>query len=106
MSLKAKVSTRAKADLQAHADYISRDSIDAALRLFDAAEQTYALLRAMPGIGTRCEFKHKSIANLRRFQLDGFPNHVIYYRVVGNRVHIVRLLHAAQNRERILRTGD
>ncbi len=42
---------QAEADLDGHARNIARNNLDAALRLYDLAEETYQMLGKMPYIG-------------------------------------------------------
>jgi plasmid stabilization system protein ParE len=105
MSVRAHVSDRAHDDLFTHAAYIMRDSLEAALRLVNAVESSYVTLQEMPGIGEICEEQPPGMTELRRYFHPRFPNYVIYYHVVDARVHVIRILHASQDRPGILRRG-
>jgi toxin ParE1/3/4 len=89
-------------DLDERMAYIARDSVDAALRLFSAVYDTYRLLAARPGMGIECESLNPRLVGLRRWVVKGFPNDVVYYRPVRNGVEVIRLLHGAQDRDRII----
>ena len=62
------------------AEYIARDSVDAALRFLDSTEATVGGLLDMPGKGALCEFEEAHLAGIRFWAVDGFPNHLIFYR--------------------------
>ena len=79
------------------ADYISRDSVDAALRFLANVESTYDGLLEMPGKGGRCEFTHPRLEGLRSYPVKGFPNHLIFYRSDAEGIEIVAVLHGARD---------
>jgi toxin ParE1/3/4 len=56
----------------------------------------------MPGIGELFKTRRRRLAGLRARRIEGFPNHVAYYRTVEGGVEIVRVLHGARNVEAAL----
>ena len=85
------------ADIIGLAEYIARDSLEIALRFFDATEATICGLAEMPGKGTLREFEDQRLANLRANPVDGFPNHWIFYESTAQTLLIVAVLHGARD---------
>jgi len=82
------------ADIIEIARYIASDSIDAALRFFDAVEETFKALASMPGMGGKMELKN--LPDVRSFPVRGFPNHLVIYRPIKGGVEILAVLHGAR----------
>jgi toxin ParE1/3/4 len=80
-------------DLVSIADHIAQDSLDAALRFLDAAEESFAFLSRHPEIGHPCQFETPEAAGIKVWRVDGFENHLIFYRPVRNGVDVVRVIH-------------
>lgn len=87
----------AEREIDQIARFIARDSIDAALRFYDAVERAGALLLRMPRIGRRRIAVDPSLAELRSWPLHGFRNYIIFYRPVKNGVEILHLIHGARD---------
>jgi toxin ParE1/3/4 len=82
-------------DLQAIYRYIRADDEPCARRFLEAAYDTFEFLADHPLIGrARPEFGH---AELRSWRIQGFRNHLIFYRPVGDRVQIWRVLHGSRD---------
>jgi toxin ParE1/3/4 len=86
-------------DLVGIADYISGDSADAGERFLAAAEQTFQFLAINRGVGQLCEFADPACVGMRAWPVDGFRNHLIFYRTTEEGVEIVRVLHGARDIE-------
>ena len=56
---------KAKYDLRELSEYIAQDSLDAALRFLDAAEEAFALLLEMPEIGRAYEALNPAVTGVR-----------------------------------------
>ena len=93
-------------DLDDHYDYIARDSLDAAIRMQDAARATFAELAEMPRMGKHRPVRNPQLAGLRQWSIRGFPNHLIFYRETDEGVEILRVLHGARDLDRILERED
>jgi toxin ParE1/3/4 len=90
-------------DLDGLAEYLARAaSLEIALRFYDAAASTFANLARMPGVGERRESSNPRLAGLRVWRIDGFPNHLIFYRLVDDGIEIVRVLHGARDIDSVL----
>ena len=102
MSRRVVVRPLAESDLDEQALFIAKDSVNAALRFLDAAQSAFDRLRAFPEIGRRRAFLHPDLANVRSWPISGFEKHVIFYRITEKGVDVLRVLHTAQDLNRIL----
>ncbi|HEY4591728.1 MAG TPA: type II toxin-antitoxin system RelE/ParE family toxin [Thermoanaerobaculia bacterium] len=91
------VRPKAEADLNEQARYIARDSLDAALRFWDAAESAFDRLLSFPEIGTSRRFQHPALSNIRSWPIPGFEKYVIFYRATSTGVDVLRIIHAARD---------
>lgn len=99
MAKRASRTPKARRDLVELADYISGNSIDAAMRFLDAAEDTITFLAANPLVGQLFQPQNELIPQLRIWPVNGFRNHLIFFRPTDDGVEIVRVLHGARNLE-------
>jgi toxin ParE1/3/4 len=102
MSLRIRQHQAAVQDIQELANYIRRDSPNTAARFIRAARSTFRKLADQPGLGSIYEADNPSVENLRYWSVDGFRNHLVFYRVSEDTLEIVRVLHGAQNIDRRL----
>jgi toxin ParE1/3/4 len=51
----------------------------------------------MPHLGERCQFRSPQTKGMRMWLVDGFSNYLIFYRVQGNMLQILRVIHGARN---------
>ena len=86
-------------DLVEIADYISGDSFDAAERFLTAAEQTFQFLAINHEAGQLCQFADPACVGMRTWPVDGFRNHLIFYRATEEGVEIARVLDGARDIE-------
>jgi toxin ParE1/3/4 len=93
---------RALRDLEHRSDFIHQHSPRAALRFLDAAEATIRQLAAFPGLGVRYDSEHPVLAELRFFPISRFKNDLIFYRPLTDGIVVLRVLHGAQDIQRIL----
>jgi len=89
-------------DLDGHAETLQRQSAALALRFLDAAEETMRSLVANPRLAGRWESDNAALKGIRVWPIRGFKNHLIFYRVHKSHLEIIRVLHAAQDFERVL----
>ena len=78
------------------ADYIARDSVDAALRYVENTETSVAGLLEMPGKGAPCGFIERHLADVRFWAVNGFPNHLIFYRPTAYGIYVLSVRHGAR----------
>jgi toxin ParE1/3/4 len=92
---------RAVEDIDEHAAYIAEHNIRAAYRFLDKVEDTFDVLRRHPGIGSR-RFD-QIVTGLRAWPVSGFGSHAVLYFVARSAVQVVRVVHAAQDLEALLK---
>ncbi|MGB8988812.1 MAG: type II toxin-antitoxin system RelE/ParE family toxin [Candidatus Sulfotelmatobacter sp.] len=65
---------------------------------------TSALLRIErnPQCGGPCRFDAPELQELRRMAITGFPRHLIFYRVTGDEIAVLRVIHGARDLEHLL----
>ena len=88
--LKVRWLKRALANLEAEAEYISRDSHAAAQRVVMAIERAVHLLASHPALG-----RAGRVAGTRELVVAGTP-YIVPYRVREGRVEVLRVFHAAR----------
>ena len=94
---------KAAQDAEHYADYIAKDSLEAAVRFLENTESTLRDLADNPGIGTPFESDHPELSQLRFRRVKGFPNHLIFYVDHTDAVEVVRILHGARDLDTELR---
>jgi toxin ParE1/3/4 len=93
---------RAEADIDELAAFIARDSTAAALRFLNQVEGLFRLLSSAPGMGNPRRFRHPLLRGVRVMTVPRFPRHLVFYTAEGNRVDVIRVLHAGRDAERIM----
>lgn len=93
----------AERDLDEQAEYIASErSIDAALKFYEAAEETLALILAHPRLGVARRFRNPLLVGLRVCVVSGFEKHLIFYRPAKGGIEVIRVLHGARDIDRLL----
>lgn len=85
-----------------HCSYISRRSTVQALAFYDAVFDTFDDLCESPMLGSDRAYSKQKLFGLRMWFVKDFENYLVFYRVFGNYIEIVRVPHSAQNRDEIL----
>jgi toxin ParE1/3/4 len=89
-------------DLEDQAQYIAEtQDLDAALAFYAGAEKAFALIMRHPEAGTRVRLRHPLLRGTRAIPLSRFTNHLVFYRVGGSAIEIVRILHGARALENL-----
>ena len=94
--------SRAEADLDAHYEFFAQNSIEKALRFDEAAFAAFDRLCEMPTIGSERRFDNPTLFGIRLWFVKDFEKYLIFYRVFGNYIEIVRVLHSAQDTDHIM----
>ena len=93
---------QAEADLDGHARTIVRDNLDAALRLYDLAEETYEMLGEMPYMGALHQTSKPELMGMRYAPIKEYSRYLVFYKPDDTSddtgVDIVRVLHARMDR--------
>ena len=96
----------AEQDLEGHVDYIAADRTSAAVRFIDAAEAAFARLAKMPRIGAPRKFRNPRLDGIRCWPIPDFEKYLVFYRVTGEEVQVLRVLHGARDIASILEEGE
>ena len=94
-----RIRSQAEADLDGHARNIARDNLEAALSLYDRAEETYGMLGEMRHLGALHQTAKSELMGIRYAPIKGFPHYLIFYRPIDEGVDIIRVLHARMDRD-------
>lgn len=97
MSFSLRILPAADTDLDEAALYIARDSEEQALRLYDSADATFRLIREHPERWPIYELEHPRLQGVRRCSIIGFRNHLVFFRLEGEVVEVIRILHGARD---------
>jgi toxin ParE1/3/4 len=82
---------------------IARDDPAAADRVLDAIDLTFKQLRQHPESGIAFRGTGHPLADIRMLPVRGFRNYLVFYRVDGDRLRILHVLHGAQHIGRVMR---
>lgn len=91
------LSAQAEQDIDALAEYLARESLDFALRFYDAAWSTFDGLAAMPHKGRPRAFSGLDLAGARSWRIDGFPSILAFYTPTDSGVPILRVMLGARD---------
>jgi toxin ParE1/3/4 len=101
----ARRTRRARRDVVETANFIARDSLDAAMRFFDAVDDAIRKLAEMPGMGRLRDFQNPKFRDVRSWPIKGFENHLIFYHPTPRGIEVIRVLHGARDVDAIFETG-
>jgi toxin ParE1/3/4 len=93
---------RAESDIDSHCDFFAKKSVEKALVFDRAVFKTFDRLCEMPFVGTERAYQNPELSEIRLWFVKDFEKYLIFYRVFGNYLEIVRVLHSAQDIESIL----
>ena len=88
----------ARCDLVEHYVYLAENaSLEIADRFLKLAEETFNDLAQHPDIGAPVNLRAPELAGIRKWQIDEFKRHLIFYLPSPDGVSIVRVLHSSQD---------
>jgi plasmid stabilization system protein ParE len=93
-----RLTKRAEADIEAIADFIAADSIDAAVKVIVALEDAFALLASRPSIGHA-----RDDLTDRPLKFWSVYSYLVVYEPASDPLIIVAVLHGARNVAQISR---
>ena len=93
----------AQDDVEAIAHYIAGDNPEAAERFFTALDDLCALLMSTPDIGSRRIFQSSRLYGLRILPLKKFEKYLVFYRLSGDDIEIIRIIHGARDYSSLFR---
>jgi plasmid stabilization system protein ParE len=83
--------------------YFDEAGEELAWRFYNATDQTLLKLSKYPGVGRLRKFCHRSLQNLRSFQVERpFQKIPVFYRTTENKLIAWRLMHGMRNLPRRL----
>jgi toxin ParE1/3/4 len=93
----------AVADILAQADWYKLQSDRRLAERWERAV-TSSILRLVrtPRAGALCGFKPEALRATRRLPVTGFSAHLIFYNLLVNQIHVLRVVHGARDLERLL----
>jgi len=104
VSSRYRLSPAAVEDMEAIIDHLRERNPVAAVRFIEAAQATFEHIAFVPLAYPKLRTAKPTLADMRSRPLSGaFDRYVVFYRVVDeDLVDVVRLLHSAQDLQRIL----
>ena len=88
----------AQRDLVDHFVYLAENAgLDMADRFLTNAQASFDDLAQQPEMGAPLTLRHTALANVRKWRIKGFDNHLVFYEPHPDGVSIVRVLHAASD---------
>ena len=102
MSRKYTLTPQAEYDLDLLAKYIARDNIEAAIRLYNRAEETFENLSQTPFIGAKHKSQYHPSKDIRFCSIKNFARYIVFYEVLIDKVRVIRILHSARDIDALL----
>ena len=96
-TLRVRFEKEARSDIREIGLYFAQRAPEVRIRFKQAINKTVRVLARSPNLGERCQFRNPQTKGMRKWRVDGFPNHVIFYRSVGDKLEILRVLHGARD---------
>lgn len=107
MSDRVIVRDRATQDLRQQAEYLLQiGGTETAIRFLAAAEETFAQLAKLPGIGKISRLVDPRFGEVRQWRIKEFRDHLIFYRAQESTVEVLRVLHGARDLADVLSELD
>lgn len=98
MSQSYRLTERAEADVEAIADFIAADSIDAAMKVVLALEEAFVLLASRPGVGHA-----RDDLTDRPLKFWSVYSYLVVYDPAADPLTIVTVLHGARDIAQVLK---
>ena len=90
---------QAEADLDGHARNIASDNLEAGLRFYDQAKETYEMLADMPKMGAIYHTGKSELMGIRYVPIKGFVRYLVFYKPINDGVDIISVLHDRMDRD-------
>lgn len=98
---------KARADILDIFEHIFGDNEDAADRWLDAVDQTIdQTIANNPRIGVKRDYGRPTLAGFRMIAVRDFENYLVFYRIDGQVLRIIRVLHGARDIPNVLDPPD
>jgi len=79
--------------------YEARSDEKLATRWERAVTSTLLKVCRAPNAGSPCHFRASELQGTRRVSIAGFPKHLVFYRLEGRVVFVLRVIHGARDLE-------
>ena len=96
----------AELDALGYFQYLHERDPDAAVRFLAAIDRTVEGLARQPLKGRLRRFPGRDLRHIRSWRVDDFETYLIFYRVAGQRLEILRIKHGAMNFPQALRRKE
>jgi len=93
------IAAKARFDIAEIGYYFAQHAPEVENRFYLAFDKTIQQLSRSPALGERCRFRNPTTKGMRIWQVDGFSNYLIFYRLNGDQLEILRVLHGARDYE-------
>jgi toxin ParE1/3/4 len=84
------------------ADFLSHDNILVAAGFIEAVQRTLEFLAGMPEVAAKWETDQPRLKDVRVWHVDGFSNHLIFYRPIADGIELIYVCHASRNLDKLL----
>jgi toxin ParE1/3/4 len=85
--------------LEQAAWYQEQSGLKLARRWEQAVTSALLGIATTPAIGAPCTFKAPELIGVRRVPVPRFPKHLVFYRVLSQKLIILRIVHGARDLE-------
>ena len=96
---------QAEAEMDDQFAFLTLRNVDAGLRFLDQVRESLGRLQETPDLGIRCVSVHDRLTDILVWKVQGFPNHLIFYRCQQDAIEVVRILHRARDIEALFDSG-
>jgi len=103
MAFQIIVRDRATQDIRRQANYIlALGNRDAAERFLEFAEYAFAQLAITPNMGKAVMLPLSDMGTIRQWRIKDFKDYLIFYKVLEDRVEVLRVLHGMRDLEDLM----
>ena len=81
---------------------ITKDSLEAGLRVYARIREAFEFVATHPGAGASCEVVNPRLKGLRYWPVTKYRNYLLLYRPLDDGAEILRVIHGAQDLARIV----
>ena len=92
---------QAEKDIEDCFVYIAKENISAGLHFLESVETDLKRLAEFPELGTKRTFRNPRFQAIRIWRVEKYTSYVIFYKIVEDRIEIIRLLHVAREVENL-----
>jgi toxin ParE1/3/4 len=97
MTYRLQKSPEADRDTDEIADFLAERSLLTSERFLSQVQSTLERIRSDPGLGMHLKVEEPELKGVLWHRVDGFPNHLIFFRVEGDLILVLRVLHGARD---------